>query len=74
MSAGRVAFIPHAALLELVENYPNIGVALWRDAVVDGAVYRQWLVNVGRDRQQPADAGVRIFECKECGAARIVTG
>lgn len=48
MSAGRVAFIPHAAVLEPVENYPNIGVALWRDAVVDGAVYRQWLVNVGR--------------------------
>lgn len=35
---------------------------------------KMWLVNVGRDRQQPADAGVRIFECKECGAARIVTG
>jgi CRP-like cAMP-binding protein len=48
LSSARVAFISHGALLDLVENRPNIGVALWRDAVVDAAVYRQWLVNVGR--------------------------
>jgi len=48
LSASRVAFIPHAALYRLVKNSPNIALALWRDAVVEGGVYRQWLTSIGR--------------------------
>jgi CRP-like cAMP-binding protein len=48
LSAARVAFIPHAAVVRLIENFPNLAVAMWRDSVVDGGVYRQWLTSVGR--------------------------
>jgi len=48
VSAARLAFIPHADLLELTERHPNIAVAMWRDAVVDAGIFRQWLTSVGR--------------------------
>jgi len=48
VSAGRLAFIPHAAITPLLEKHPNIAVALWRDAVVDAGVFRQWLTSLGR--------------------------
>jgi CRP-like cAMP-binding protein len=48
ISAARVAFIPHAEVAELVAQHPALAVALWRDAVVDGGVFRQWLTSVGR--------------------------
>jgi CRP-like cAMP-binding protein len=48
ISAARVAFIPHAAIGALIAAHPNVGVALWRDSVVDAGVFRQWLVSVGR--------------------------
>jgi len=48
VSSARIAFIPHAAVVRLVESCPNVGIALWRDSVVDGGIYRQWLTSVGR--------------------------
>ena len=48
VSPARVAFIPQPALLQLIETHPNVALALWRDTVTDGAIYRQWLTSVGR--------------------------
>lgn len=48
ISAARVAFIPHAAIGPLVDKHPMIAVAMWRDAVVEAGVFRQWLTSVGR--------------------------
>jgi CRP-like cAMP-binding protein len=48
ISAATIAFIPHTALTPLIRRRPNIAVALWRDAVVDAGVFRQWLTSVGR--------------------------
>lgn len=48
ISNGRVAFIPHDAILSLLKARPNLAVAFWRDAVVDAGVFRQWLTSVGR--------------------------
>ncbi len=42
------AYIPHQALLEVAEEHPAIGRALWRETLVDGAIYREWILNVGR--------------------------
>jgi CRP-like cAMP-binding protein len=44
----RVAAIPHAALLDIVETYPRIARALWRDTLIDAAVFREWMVGIGR--------------------------
>lgn len=48
LSPARVATIPHAALLELIARRPQVGVALWKVTLIDGAIYREWLTGVGR--------------------------
>jgi CRP-like cAMP-binding protein len=46
-----VGYIPHAALQDMVRGRPNLVAALWRDSLVDAAMFREWIVNVG---QRPA--------------------
>jgi CRP-like cAMP-binding protein len=48
LSPGRVAFIPHSALRALTQCHPGIGEAFWRDTLVDAAVFREWMVGIGR--------------------------
>lgn len=43
-----VAHIPHKALLAAVSNYPAIAQALLYDTLVEGAIFREWILNVGR--------------------------
>ena len=43
-----VAFIPREAIIELAFVRPAIGQAMWFDTLVDGAIFREWMVNVGR--------------------------
>jgi CRP-like cAMP-binding protein len=48
-----VAYIPHQAILDVAVGYPNIARALWHDTLVDGSVFREWILNVGqRDARQ----------------------
>jgi CRP-like cAMP-binding protein len=48
LRAGKVAFIPHNAISSVMERHPRVAVALWRDALIDAAITREWLVCVGR--------------------------
>jgi CRP-like cAMP-binding protein len=43
-----IAHISHQRLFDALEKHPRIGFALWRDTMVEAAIYRQWLTNVGR--------------------------
>jgi CRP-like cAMP-binding protein len=52
---ANVAFVPVAALRKLVEKHPALGVALWRDSLLDASVFREWVLNIGR-----RDAKTRI--------------
>ena len=45
---NQIATIPRQKLFDVIEKYPRIGLALWRDTMLDAALYRQWLINVGR--------------------------
>ena len=45
---SQVAFIPHQALQELIRQYPRIAAALWREALIDAAIFREWIVGLGR--------------------------
>src|SRR4051794_11100503 len=40
--------IPHATLRGWIERHPRLTEMLWRDTLVDAAVFREWVVNVGR--------------------------
>ncbi len=44
----RVGFIQHEDLRELCHAHPLIAGAFWRETLVDGAVFREWMLNVGR--------------------------
>lgn len=44
----QVAHIPYRAILDLTDNYPRIAQALWRDTLIDGSIFREWILNVGR--------------------------
>lgn len=45
---SRAAFIPHASLHEINARYPRIAGAFWRDTLIDSAIFRLWIVAVGR--------------------------
>jgi CRP-like cAMP-binding protein len=44
----RIATISRQKIFDAMEKYPRIELALWRDTMLDAALYRQWLVNLGR--------------------------
>jgi CRP-like cAMP-binding protein len=48
LEPSKLAFIPHRALLDLTARYPNLTAAFWRDTLIDGAIFREWLTGVGR--------------------------
>jgi CRP-like cAMP-binding protein len=48
LTAGSVAIIPHEELLDLTEVYPRIARALSQSVLVDAAIFREWMVGIGR--------------------------
>jgi CRP-like cAMP-binding protein len=44
----RIATISRQKIFDAMEKYPRIELALWRDTMLDAALYRQWLINLGR--------------------------
>jgi CRP-like cAMP-binding protein len=48
LSRSTVGFIPHEALRALTRERPSIAEALRRETLIDAAVFREWIVNVGR--------------------------
>jgi CRP-like cAMP-binding protein len=55
LTEGDVAFVPREAIKTLALARPSVGVAMWVDTLVDSAIFREWVVNVGR-----RDARTRI--------------
>jgi CRP-like cAMP-binding protein len=46
-----LGFISHASLRSLTRERPNVAEVFWRDSLIDAAIFREWIVNVG---QRPA--------------------
>ncbi len=44
----QVGFITHDALRDLCERYPRITAAFWRETLIDAAIFREWVMNVGQ--------------------------
>jgi CRP-like cAMP-binding protein len=44
---SKVAFIAHDRIRELTSRHPNVAAALWRDTLVDAAIFREWLIGIG---------------------------
>ena len=52
---SRVAFITHETILSLIRDHPLLGDLFWRDTLLDAAMFREWMIGLGR-----RDAYVRI--------------
>jgi CRP-like cAMP-binding protein len=48
LTPARVALISHDALRELIDNNRRVAHLLWRDSLVDAAIFRKWIVGMGR--------------------------
>lgn len=48
LTACKLGFIAHDALRELCRAHPRLAHVLWRSSLIDGAIYREWLLNIGR--------------------------
>jgi CRP-like cAMP-binding protein len=52
LTQSTVAFIQHESLRKLMRAFPRIGDILWRDTLIDAAIFREWITAIGR-RQAP---------------------
>jgi CRP-like cAMP-binding protein len=48
LTACKVAFIPHESITELGRRCPRVADVLWRDTLVDSAIFREWMLGIGR--------------------------
>jgi CRP-like cAMP-binding protein len=55
LTTGEVAMIPVEAMRELAFSHPSVGMAMWYETLVEGSIFREWVLNVGR-----RDARTRI--------------
>ena len=43
-----IALIPHQSLQDTLRRHPNLGDILWRDSLIDAAMFREWMIGLGR--------------------------
>jgi CRP-like cAMP-binding protein len=43
-----VAFVPHGSVRELTRQCPRVADLLWRETLVDAAIFREWMLGIGR--------------------------
>src|SRR5436190_9435317 len=48
MTDGKLALIPTQAVIDLAFQMPGIGMAMWYETLVEGSIFREWILNVGR--------------------------
>jgi CRP-like cAMP-binding protein len=48
ISPCRIGFIQHEALHDICARYPRLAAAFWRETLIDAAIFREWVMNVGR--------------------------
>jgi len=48
LTEATIAFIPHESLRELTARFPGLAAILWRDTLIDAAIFREWMVGLGR--------------------------
>lgn len=69
LNRAGVAMVGKAALLGLMDQRPNIRRAVWMDSLVDAAIFREWVVNVGR---RDARARIAHLLCELAARLRVL--
>lgn len=61
LSPCHVGYVPYDALNELCSQRPSLTTVLWRETLLQAAIIREWLLNVG---QRNALVGLSHFLCE----------
>jgi len=69
LTACKLVFVPHSTLRHITENYPRLTRALWCDVAADGAMFREWMVGIGR---RSAQARIAHIICETLYRLRAV--
>jgi CRP-like cAMP-binding protein len=48
LTTCKAMYIPHQTVCDLARQCPRIGDAFWRDTLIDAAVFREWMLGLGR--------------------------
>jgi CRP-like cAMP-binding protein len=52
LTQAEVAFIPRTAITDIAFRFPTVGMAMWYDTLVDGSIFREWILNIARRDSQ----------------------
>jgi len=58
---SRIGLIPHDLMYDVIDRFPHARKLLWRQTLVQGAVFREWLV---RNSNLPAHAALAHLFCE----------
>lgn len=64
-----VGFMPHQPLLSMLNNSPSLTHLLWRETLVDAAMFREWVVCLGK---RDALARIAHMLCELLARLRVV--
>ena len=73
-SAARLGLISHDNLRELCAARPVITTAFWRETLIDAAIFREWIVNVGRRDARGAMAHLLMEQAHRLSAVGLGNG
>ncbi|MER2265280.1 Crp/Fnr family transcriptional regulator [Methylobacterium oxalidis] len=48
LSQVTVGFLPHEAIRDLALRFPHLAGVLWRETLIDAAIFREWMTSLGR--------------------------
>jgi CRP-like cAMP-binding protein len=48
LARSKLVFLTHDTVRNLIRRCPRIGDAFWRETLIDGAIFREWILNLGR--------------------------
>lgn len=69
MGPARIALIPHEAILTLFMRRPAVGLAIWRETLLDAAIFRNTITN---NSARPPLARAANFFCEQYYRARTL--
>jgi CRP-like cAMP-binding protein len=64
LTPATLGFIEHHTLRELLRRRPSLADLFWRDTLIDAAMFREWIVNVGQ-RAAPSRLAHVVAELHE---------
>jgi CRP-like cAMP-binding protein len=69
LNTALIATVPHEALRELIDRLPAVAHFLLRQALVEAALFREWIANTGR---RPAVSRIAHLLCELVSRAEVV--